>query len=94
MAEMCAKMDRAAEDMKAVQSQMHQATIKAPQLDLVFAEAQKTPFTTTITRVHVSDTGKIRLPTYLGKTDPTEHITAFIITMDRAKFKEEEKDEG
>ncbi|XP_013615530.1 PREDICTED: uncharacterized protein LOC106321846, partial [Brassica oleracea var. oleracea] len=58
------------------------------------AETLKTPFSRKITDVHYRPTEKIRLPNYAGKMDPTDHITAFNITMGRTNFSEEERDAG
>lgn len=61
-------------------------------IDQTLEEAQQTPFTTCITKAKLSDPRKVRVMSYKGRIDLTEHITIFAIAMEQANFKEGEKD--
>ncbi|XP_022565140.2 uncharacterized protein LOC111209491 [Brassica napus] len=78
-------------DMK---DRMFEGPTAAPLIERVLAETLKTPFSRRVTDVRNRPAEKIRLPTYAGKADPTDHITAFNIAMGRTNFSEEERDAG
>ena len=86
-----AELKQSVLDMK---DRMLEGPTSAPLIERVLAETLKTPFSRKITDVRYRPTEKIRLPTYAGKADPTDHITAFNITMGRTNFSEEERDAG
>ena len=78
-------------DMK---DRMLEGPTAAPLIERVMAETLKTPFSRRVTDVRYRPAEKIRLPTYAGKADPTDHITAFNSAMGRTNFSEEERDAG
>jgi len=86
-----AELKQSVLDMK---DRMLEGPTSALLIERVLAETLKTPFSRKITDVRYRPTEKIRLPTYAGKADPTDHITAFNITMGRTNFSEEERDAG
>ena len=51
-----------------------------------------TPFTKQITNVWIRDAGKLRLPFYKEKTDPTAHMTAFRISVIRGCLNDDKRD--
>ena len=73
---------------------MLEGPTSAPLIERALAKTLKLPFSRRITDVRYRPAEKIRLPTYAGKADPTDHITAFNITMGRTNFSEEERDAG
>ena len=78
-------------DMK---DKMLEGPTSAPFIERVLAETLKTPFPQRITDVRYRPAEKIRFPTFAGKANPTDHITAFNIAMGRTKFSDEERDAG
>ncbi|XP_048611548.1 uncharacterized protein LOC125585878 [Brassica napus] len=78
-------------DMK---DRMLEGPTSAPLIERVLAETLKTPFSRRITDVRYRPAEKIRLPTFAGKADPTDHITAFNIAMGQTNFSDEERDAG
>ncbi|XP_024010460.1 uncharacterized protein LOC112085476 [Eutrema salsugineum] len=92
-------MARTVAEIRAMKSQVHNATSAAPKIDRMLEETQRTPFTARITEARIPEPGKVRIPFYEG-TDPKAHITAFRIAMGRAftknaaKLTEREVDAG
>lgn len=64
---------KTAAKVKAVKSYIHHATSVTPEIDRLLEEAQKTPFTSHITRKILLDIWKIKIPLYYVTTDP-KHI--------------------
>ncbi|XP_024013048.1 uncharacterized protein LOC112087249 [Eutrema salsugineum] len=93
-------MARTVAEIRAMKSQVHNATNAAPEIDRMLEETQRTPFTARITEARIPEPGKMRIPFYEGTTDPKAHITAFRIAMGRAftknaaKLTEREVDAG
>ncbi|XP_013601266.1 PREDICTED: uncharacterized protein LOC106308674 [Brassica oleracea var. oleracea] len=73
---------------------MLEGPTSAPLIERLLAETLKTSFSRGITDVRYRPEEKIRLPTFAGKEDPTDHITAFNIAMGRTNFSDEERDAG
>ncbi|XP_024013208.1 uncharacterized protein LOC112087531 [Eutrema salsugineum] len=98
--ELRASMARTVAEIRAMKSQVHNATSAAPKIDLMLEKTQRTPFTVRITEARIPEPGKVRIPFYEGTTDPKAHITAFRIAMGRAftkkaaKLTEREVDAG
>ncbi|XP_024004978.1 uncharacterized protein LOC112082110 [Eutrema salsugineum] len=98
--ELRASMARTVAEIRAMKSQVHNATSAAPEIDRMLEETQRTPFTARITEARILELGKVRIPFYEGTTDPKAHITAFRIAMGRAftknaaKLTEREVDAG
>ncbi|KAF8087330.1 hypothetical protein N665_0589s0011 [Sinapis alba] len=80
--------------IKDMSSKIHQATSFAPEIDRVLEATQKTPFTKKITDIRVRHHDKLRVPSFRGDSDPSDHITSFNIAMGRAYFSAEERDVG
>ena len=80
--------------IKDMSSKIHQATSFAPEIDRVLEATQKTPFTKKITDVRVRHQDKLRVPSFRGDSDPSDHMTSFNIAMGRAYFSAEERDAG
>ena len=78
-------------DMK---DRMLEGPTSAPLIERILAETLKTPFSRRITDVRYRPAEKICLPTFSGKADLTDHITAFNIAMGRTNFSDEERDAG
>ena len=78
-------------DMK---DRMLEGPNSAPLIKHVLAETLKTSFSRRITDARYRPAEKIHLPTFAGKADPTDHITAFNIVMGRTNFSDEERDAG
>ncbi|XP_024010388.1 uncharacterized protein LOC112085410 [Eutrema salsugineum] len=98
--ELRASMARTVAEIRAMKSQVHNATSAAPEIDRMLEETQRTPFTAIITEARIPEPGKVRIPFYKGTTDPKAHITAFRIAMGRgftknaAKLTERDVDAG
>ncbi|XP_024015161.1 uncharacterized protein LOC112088916 [Eutrema salsugineum] len=98
--ELGASMARTVAEIRAMKSQVHNATSAAPEIDRMLEETQRTPFTARITEARIPELGKVRIPFYEGTTDPKAHITAFRIAMGQAftknaaKLTEREVDAG
>ncbi|XP_024015036.1 uncharacterized protein LOC112088892 [Eutrema salsugineum] len=82
--ELRASMARTVAEIRAMKSQVHNATSAAPEIDRMLEETQRTPFTARITEARIPEPEKVRIPFYEGTTDPKAHITAFRIAMGRA----------
>ncbi|KAF8045002.1 hypothetical protein N665_5813s0001 [Sinapis alba] len=80
--------------IKDMSSKIHQATSFAPEIDRVLEATQKTPFTQKITDIRVRHQDKLRIPSFRGDSDPSDHMTSFNIAMGRAYFSVEERDAG
>ncbi|XP_024004023.1 uncharacterized protein LOC112081496 [Eutrema salsugineum] len=98
--ELRASMARTVAEIRAMKSQVHNATSAAPEIDRMLEETQRTPFTARITEAKIPEPGKVRILFYEGTTDPKTHITAFQIEIGRAftktaaKLTEREVDAG
>ncbi|XP_013624489.1 PREDICTED: uncharacterized protein LOC106330593 [Brassica oleracea var. oleracea] len=86
-----AELKQSVLDMK---DRMLQGPTSAPLIERVLAETLKAPFSRRITDVPYRPAEKIRLPTFAGKADPADHITAFNIAMCRTNFSDEDRDAG
>ncbi|XP_024009316.1 putative uncharacterized protein DDB_G0289963 [Eutrema salsugineum] len=75
--ELRASMARTVAEIRAMKSQVHNATSVAPEIDQMLEKTQRTPFTVRITEARISEPRKVRIPFYEGTTDPKAHITAF-----------------
>ncbi|XP_024004997.1 uncharacterized protein LOC112082128 [Eutrema salsugineum] len=82
--ELQASMARTVAEIRAMKSQVNNATSAAPEIDRMLEETQRTPFTARITEARIPEPGKVRIPFYEETTDPKAHITAFRIAMGRA----------
>ncbi|XP_024006660.1 uncharacterized protein LOC112083342 [Eutrema salsugineum] len=82
--ELRASIARTVAEIRAMKSQVHNATSAAPEINRMLEETQRTPFTARITEARIPEPGKVRIPFYEGATDPKAHITAFRIAMGRA----------
>ncbi|KAF8113528.1 hypothetical protein N665_0049s0043 [Sinapis alba] len=80
--------------IKDMSSKIHQATSFAPEIDRVLEATQKTSFTKKITDIRVRHQDKLRVPSFRGDSDPSDHMTSFNIAMGRAYFSAEERDAG
>ncbi|XP_024014471.1 uncharacterized protein LOC112088424 [Eutrema salsugineum] len=93
-------MARTVAEIRAMKSQVHNATSAALEIDRMLEETQRTPFTARITEARIPEPGKVRIPFCEGTTDLKAHITAFRIAMGRvftknaAKLTEREVDAG
>ncbi|XP_023633085.1 uncharacterized protein LOC111828718 [Capsella rubella] len=76
-----------------INSQVHRVSSSAPEIDRMFEETQRTPFTSRITQARIPHI-KFRLPTYDGDKDPRTFMTAFMAAVTKAHFSDEEKDTG
>lgn len=75
-------------------SKVHRDISSAPAIDRALEETERTPFIACITNVPVRHTGKPKIPTYEGSTDPIQHMVVFSIAMGRSQFSREERDAG
>ncbi|XP_024005028.1 uncharacterized protein LOC112082160 [Eutrema salsugineum] len=98
--ELRASMARTVAEIRAMKSQVHNATSAALEIDRLLEETQRTPFTTRITEARIPEPGKVRIPFYESTTNPKAHITASRIAMGRAftrnaaNLTEQEKNAG
>ncbi|XP_024010433.1 uncharacterized protein LOC112085451 [Eutrema salsugineum] len=98
--ELRASMARTVAEIRAMKSQVHNATSAALEINQMLEETQRTPFTARITEARIPEPGKVRILFYKVTTDPKAHITAFRIAMGRAltkiavKLTEREVDAG
>ncbi|XP_023641368.1 uncharacterized protein LOC111831459 [Capsella rubella] len=76
-----------------INSQVHRVSSSAPEIDRMFEETQRTPFTSRITQARIPHI-KFKLPTYDGDKDPRTFMTAFMAAVTKAHFSDEEKDTG
>ncbi|XP_023633340.1 uncharacterized protein LOC111828975 [Capsella rubella] len=81
-------------EIRAMQSKVHNATSAAPDVDRVIEELKKTPFSPRISMARLKDTRKVKFQSYEGKGDPKVHLQTFLLTASRVDFKSHEEDAG
>ncbi|KAG7584012.1 Ribonuclease H-like superfamily [Arabidopsis suecica] len=80
--------------IREMNSKVHQATSSAPEVDRVIEETRRTPFTPRIAALRIQDQRKVKLPGYNGKGDPKEFLTSFQVTAGRVHLEPNEVDAG
>ncbi|KAG7567252.1 Ribonuclease H-like superfamily [Arabidopsis thaliana x Arabidopsis arenosa] len=80
--------------IREMNSKVHQATSSAPEVDRVIEETRRTPFTPRIAALRIQDQRKVKLPGYSGKGDPKEFLTSFQVTAGRVHLEPNEVDAG
>ncbi|XP_024011289.1 uncharacterized protein LOC112086552 [Eutrema salsugineum] len=80
--------------LRQITSKIHQATSAAPEIDRVFQETQKTPFTPRIAGTPVRHLEKLKIKIYKGNTDPRHFLTSFGICMNRYQFRSAEENDA
>ncbi|KAG7564288.1 Retrotransposon gag domain [Arabidopsis suecica] len=79
--------------LREIGSQVHKVVSSAPEIDLMIEETQTTPFTDRVTRTQIPQV-KLKLPTYEGGSDPKYFMTAFMTTIAKAHFCDEQRNIG
>ncbi|KAG7585762.1 Ribonuclease H domain [Arabidopsis thaliana x Arabidopsis arenosa] len=82
------------QELSEMKLKFHQATSSAPEIDRVIEETRRTPFTSRISNLRIRDFRKVKLPTYDGKGDPKNHLSAFQIAAGRIDLEPDEEDAG
>ncbi|KAL0712882.1 hypothetical protein Bca4012_019860 [Brassica carinata] len=70
--------------MQDINLNIHQMMSSATEIKSIFAATLKTPFTKKITKVKICQTDKLRILSYSGKMDSTDHYTGHITAFNIA----------